>query len=394
MASILSLSAAIWWAVAIAGLLGSVVVALCFPRPRRPAREATERRPVSAIVPIKELDAGFEEAQCSLLEQAYGPLDIVIASAEEVSPALAAVRSVLARYPDVPSRIVRSTTERAASPKLSNLWAAICQAASDLIVTKDSNILLAPGDLECLVCGLEPGVGVVSAITIATEPKSLPAWVEAAVVNASHARFLMLARAIGFGFGCGKIMVFRRSDLERAGGLQRLAWALGEDAAMSDALADIGLRTVLSDRVTRQPLGRRSWREVWNRQLRWRLIWRTQAPAVFAIAPLGSALLAALAGTFAAPMFGYSPITAAVETLGLWFCAETVLCLTKSWPTSLWSPLGFVGREILDLAVWLKALTTSDVAWAGAVYHARVPILVTNNPPLATALSKDVAHDA
>jgi ceramide glucosyltransferase len=190
-------------------------------------------------------------------------------------------------------------------------------------------------------------------------------------------------------------MVFRRSDLELAGGLERVAWALGEDAALSDALAGIGLRTTLTDRVTRQSLARRSWTEVWNRQLRWRLIWRTQAPAVFVAAPLGSALLTAVAGAIGAPIFGYAPITAAFETFGAWFCVETILCLVNGWPTSLWSPIAFVGKEILDLAVWLKALTTTDVAWAGAVYHARVPVSVLNGPAqLSARLSKDVAHDA
>ena len=363
-------AAALWWACAIGCLLASTLASLCFPWPRRRNDEPATLLPVSAIVPIKDLETGFVAAQSSLFEQTYENLEVLVASSERDTPALDTVRGILAAHPHVPSRIVQSAVERAASPKLNNLWQPVGQAQSDVILTKDSNIVLSPGDVDCFVRHLRPGVGVVSAITITAEPHSLAAWVETSIVNAFHARYLMLARAVGLGVGCGKIMVFRRSDIDRAGGLECLAWALGEDAAMSDALAKQGLRTVLADRVIRQPLGRRSWTQIWNRQLRWHLIWRKQTPAVFAAALLGSALLAALAGAFAAPGFGLAPVSVAAATLGLWFCVETALCLSKSWPVSLWSPVAFLGREVLDIAVWIRALTTSEVGWAGAVCHA------------------------
>ena len=42
------------------------------------------------------------------------------------------------------------------------------------------------------------------------------------------------------------------------------------------------------------------------------------------------------------------------------------MCAIKGWPLSLRSPLAFLTREVLDLLVWARALTTSEVAWAGA----------------------------
>jgi ceramide glucosyltransferase len=391
-AKILGFVAALWWACAMACLLASFLAALCFPWPRRSGGGPANLPPLSAIVPVKDLDAGFEAAQSSLFGQSYDGLEILIASAEPHTSALAAARGILAQYPQVPSRVVRSAVDRAASPKLNNLWTPISSAHSDVILTKDSNILLSPGDLESFVRQLRPGVGVVSTISIMTEPRSFAAWVEAAVINSFHARILMLARAAGLGFNCGKIMLFRRSDLERAGGLESLAWALGEDAALSDALAGLGLKTVLADRVTRQPLGRRSWTQVWDRQLRWRLIWRVQAPAVYISALFGSALMAALAGAITAPAFGYPPAAIAAATLGVWLGLETCMCLAKGWPVSPWTPIAFIGREILDIAVWMRALTTSKVAWAGAVYRvgAAFPVASTGTK-LTPAIRRDAA---
>ena len=92
-------------------------------------------------------------------------------------------------------------SREAASPKLNNLWPAVGSARNDLILTKDCNIRLMPGDLENLVHHHGPGVGLVSTITINTDPESFGAWIETSIINAYHARMLMLASAAGPGGG-------------------------------------------------------------------------------------------------------------------------------------------------------------------------------------------------
>jgi ceramide glucosyltransferase len=359
----------VWWAAALALLGLSFLATLAFPRPRRAPAEGAPPPPVTAIVPIKELDPGFDVAQASLFEQAYPDLEILIASADAGSPALDAAKAVQLRYGHADSRVVISSISNAASPKLNNLWASIEQARHDVVLTKDSNILLAPGDAERFVRQLQPGVGLVSAITILVEPKSPAAWVETLTINGQHVRILMLARALGMGFGLGKVMLFRRSDLERAGGLRSVAWALGEDSALCDAMSSLGLRTVLADRLILQSVGARPWRDLWNRLVRWKLIWRVQRPAAFAGSLFNSALLAALAGALAAPLFGVAPAVIAAGTLLGWFAVESLMFLLKGWPLSLRSPVAFLQREVMDLLVWLRALTASEVAWAGGRYR-------------------------
>jgi ceramide glucosyltransferase len=371
-----SVIGAIWWGIAICALLLSFVAALCFPRPRYLTNPSKNLPPVTAIIPVKDFDPRFERAQTSLFSQNYPDLEILVAAAEQDSSALDAVRRVQQEHPGVSSRIVWSQINRGVSPKLNNLWAPVDQARDDLILTKDSNVVLEPQDVAAFVAHFGAGVGLVSTIPIASEPQSPAAWIEAAIINCYYARMLMLARVLGLGFGCGKIMLFRRSDMERAGGFQSLAGALGEDAALAAAMSSIGLRTVLADRVTRQPLGVRRLGEVWERQLRWKSIWRVQVPLVFAISVFGSALLAAVAGAAAAPLIGLSPLTIAAATLACWFLLETCLCLFQGWPFSIWSPFAFLGREALDVLVWLRALTVSEVSWAGARYRLDKPVLM------------------
>jgi ceramide glucosyltransferase len=359
--------AMVWWGIALLLLAASTLASLAFPWSWRRETGEGAPSPITAIVPVHQLDSGFELAQASLFEQAYPNTEVLIGSAEETSAALDMARVIHQRNRQVDARVVTSAVQFAASPKLNTLWIPIQEARHDLIFTKDSNIVLAPGDIESFVRHMRPGVGLVSALTILMGPRSPAAWVETSIINGHYARMLMLARALGMGFGLGKVMLFRRSDLDRAGGLGQLAWALGEDSALSDALLGLGLRTVLADRLTLQQAGDRSWRDLWNRLLRWKLIWRVQRPSLFVTSLFDSAFLAAIAGALAAPLMGLAPGAVAVATLLTWCAVECLLCSLKGWPLSIGSPFAFLVREALDLLVWLRALTTSEVVWAGTV---------------------------
>jgi ceramide glucosyltransferase len=358
--------AAIWWACSMAVLVLSFAASLAHPFRARRSRSNCEYPPLSALVPVKTLHSEFEAAQNSLFAQDYPGLEVIISATESDSPAIRAAQKIRSEYPQVGSRMLQSHCDRAASPKLNTLWPAICEARNDVILTKDSNLLLEPNELADLVCHLGPDTGLVSTIPIAIDPQSLPAWIEASIINCYHARVLMLGDAAGMGFGLGKVMLFRRSDLMRAGGLESLAWALGEDMALARIMVSLGLRTVLAPRVSHQPLGPRRFSDFWQRQLRWMIVWRVQLPAAFVGDIVASALPTAVAGAFAARLFGFGAATVAVCTLAAWFVLEAILCAAKGWPLSLWSLPAFLVREILTPLLWLRAWTTRDVTWAGA----------------------------
>jgi ceramide glucosyltransferase len=367
LAFLISAIAGGWWVSSIAIVMLSFLAALVYPLHGRSDPGRADYPPLTAIIPIKSLHTGFEQSQRSLFVQRYRGLEIVVAAAEPTSPAVAAAIQIAAAFPAVASHSHHSTCSSCVSPKLNNIWQPIEEARTDLVLIKDSNITMEPDSLSELVRCLEPDTGLVSAIWIATNPQSFAAWIEASIINCYHARVLMLADAAGLGFGLGKIMLFRRSDLVRAGGLECLAWSLGEDMALARAMGRLGLRTVLAHRLGRQTLGSRRLSEVWQRQLRWMVIWRVQLPVVFLGSILGSALPTAAAGAIAAPLLGLSPVGVAAITLFAWFCLELLLCIARRWPVSVWSPLAFLGRELLMLALWVRSCTTNKVLWGGAV---------------------------
>ena len=361
---------AVWWSVAAALFCVTLICGLAQPWVRRRRATRQDRPPISAIIPVKLLDPGFEIAQTSLFAQDYPAYEVLIGAAEEVSPALDAARRIAAAHPRIACWFLHSASVAAVSPKLNTLAAPLAAARHDLVFTKDSNITLDPDTMAAFVQNLTQGVGLVVGVPVAVRPVNFAGRVEAFLIN-GHARLLLTASVLGLGFGVGKTMLFRRSDLARAGGVEVLSDMLAEDTAIAMELARQGLKTVFSHRSIAQETGARSFAEIYNRQLRWSVIRRKNERFTFPLEPLASPLPAAVAAAFAAPLLAWPAWLAFSSTLILWFCAETVFAFAKGWDVSVWSPLAFFGREILALTAWLRAFTTHDVVWAKTRFDAR-----------------------
>ncbi|HYP56879.1 MAG TPA: glycosyltransferase [Beijerinckia sp.] len=366
----LSIAAAIWWCLAV--LVFCICLCASLIQPFVQKRRATNDTmpPVSVIVPIKLLDPGFDRAQSSIFAQNYPDYEILISAAEETSPALDAAQNIARANPAVPCRILHSDSTFAVSPKLNNLTRPLEEAAHDFVFTKDSNITLEPDTMREFLRNFAPGVGLVVAVPVAVRPQGLAGQIEAFLIN-GHARLLLTASVLGAGFGVGKVMVFRRSDLAKAGGIEAISHSLAEDSAISKGLGAIGLKTVFAHRTVAQEIGARGFREIYERQARWAVIRHKEEPFSFPLEPLSSPLPAALAAVLAAPLIGVSGGFGFVMTLTGWFCAEIACAYLKKWEVSIWSPLAFLGREILSLVAWLRAWTTHDVVWAKGRFDAR-----------------------
>ncbi len=370
MASLFSYAGALWWSVAVALFCASLGAALAQPFVQRRRATRKDLPPISAIIPIKLLDPGFETAQASMFVQDYPAYEVLIAAAEQASPALDAARRIAASHPKVSCRFLRSAGTAAVSPKLNNLTTPLAAASHDLVFTKDSNITLDPDTMAVFAQNFAQGVGLVVGVPVGVRAKNFAGRIEAFSIN-GHARLLLGASVIGLGFGVGKAMLFRRSDLAKAGGIAAISDTLAEDTAISLVLARQGLKTVFSHRTVAQETGARTFREIYQRQLRWSIIRRKNERVTFPLEPLANSLPTAVAGAFAAPLFAYPSWLGFSLTLLLWFCAETGFALCKGWEVSRWSPLAFLGREILAVVAWLRAFTTHDVVWAQVRFDAR-----------------------
>ncbi len=373
---IMSLAGA-WWVAGIAVFATSLFGALLQPRHQRRRAVSDAVPSVSLICPVKVVNPGFERAQASAFAQDLPQYEVLVGAAEERSPAIERMEAMVASSP-VPARILHSPGFGAMSPKLDTLSAPLEAAAHDVVATKDSNISLSPDSVRVMLRSMVPGVGLVCAVPVAVRAQSLGGRIEAVLIN-RDARMLLTASAVGKGYGVGKVMLFRRSDLARAGGVRALGYTIAEDSALSRALAGLGLKTVFSENTVDQEIGARSLGEVYARQARWAVIRRNEEPATFALEPLACPLPAAVAGALAAPLLGLGAVVGFVATLLGWYAIEVAVNALKRWELSPWTPTAFLGRDGVLLVAWTRAWFTRSVVWQGerqdvrAVLHGRVP---------------------
>jgi ceramide glucosyltransferase len=355
--------AALWLAGAIGTLLASFGGALLQPALQRRRARRGDVPPVSLVLPVKLVNPGFERAQASAFSQDLPILEVLVGAAETASPAVAGMAALVATSA-APARMIHSPGIGAMSPKLDAISAPIAAANHDIIATKDSNITLSPDTLRVMLRSLGDGVGLVCAVPVAVRALSWAGRVEAVLIN-RDARLLLTASATGKGYGVGKVMLFRRSDLARAGGPAALAYTIAEDTALARAMATVGLRTAFAEVTVDQEIGARTLRDVYARQARWAVIRRAEEPVTFLLEPLACPLPAAVAGALAAPLLGVAPLVAASATLVGWYLLEVGVTALKRWEVAPWTPTAFIGRDLVLLAAWSRAWTTREVTWAG-----------------------------
>lgn len=379
LALVVALVCAFWWFVALAILLGSTVLAGLAPLLRRKPNPRPVNQPLSVIVPVKDMTSDLGPAFISLFSQSYPDFEVLVSSTEEVSPAIECARSVAALYPAIKTRFITSTPGTVRNPKINNLAAPIAAASHDLVVIKDSNIRLPNGRLTEMTACLSGDTGFVASVAIGWQPKNFFADIECAALNGYVARFLLAASALGIGFGIGATVLFSRRDFERAGGIARIADAVGEDHAISKMLAAIGRKTVIAGTVE-QIAGHRRFSDVWNRQLRWAVCRRCEAPAIFYAEFFASPLIAAFAGAAGAAVIGIPAATIFIVTLASAIAAETLLAAVKGWPLSWRSPFATLCYLVLFPLLWIQARLARKIFWGNVSLAVPRPAAESRGP--------------
>jgi ceramide glucosyltransferase len=237
-------------------------------------------------------------------------------------------------------------------------------AKHDLLLFSDDDVRLDRSHVVRMAAQTGSGVGLVSAAAVGTEPDNLWGELELSFMNGLFARLHLAGDCLGQAGVLGKAILVRRADLARAGGLIATARDCCEDAALTQNLAAIGLRTVLSDREVHQPVGRLTFAEVWSRHRRWLSCRRKYIPGTFACEALFCAPVACLAGAVAfAPLTG--AMAGALGTALLWCAIDCLFIVAKRWHFGPLTPLAWLVREVIFLPLWLSALFARTVRWYG-----------------------------
>jgi len=321
--------------------------------------------PVSLVRPLCGLDNFAADTLRSTFALAYEPYEIVFCVAAASDPVVPLVETLIAEHPETNASLLIGDDRLSSNPKLNNVLKGWAAAAHDWIIIADSNVLMPSDYIQQLFASWRPDTGLVASPPIGCRPQGFWAEIECAFLNTYQARWQYAADALGFGFAQGKTMLWRRADLERAGGIPALAKEVAEDAAATKVVRNAGLKVRLANRPFPQPLGRRTAREVWNRQVRWARLRRASFFLCFLPEIFSGGILPMIAVAIIAYGCGLAPLPIAAIFGACWYGGELLLAAAAGWPLSALSPFYGVVRDLLLPPLFITALHGNDFVWRG-----------------------------
>jgi ceramide glucosyltransferase len=320
---------------------------------------------VSLVRPLCGIDNHAAETLSSTFQLDYPDCEILFCVASANDPVIPMVRALMADHPDAGARLLIGDERVSNNPKLNNVLKGWRAAQHEWIVLADANVLMPPDYLRLLFASWRADTGLVASPPIGSQPEGIWAEVECAFLNTYQARWQYVADMFGFGFAQGKTMLWRRADLERAGGIETLAKEVAEDAASTKIVRAAGHKVRLVAQPFPQPLGHRGGAEVWNRQLRWARLRRASFFGCFLPEALSSGLVPIVLLAAIAPAIGLPRAPSAIALAVLWYGSEMLLASMAGWHLSLRYPLACLLRDLLLPVLFVKALSGSEFAWRG-----------------------------
>lgn len=349
-----------WW------LASSTIQWLSAALARRPGPLPVMRHRLedfSVVAPLKgAADASpvYIEA-LHTLAQAGAEVLICVASADD-----GAVAATHAIWPDAPLWIGADTTF---NPKMNNVRKGLEAASRPVVALCDAGVVLGQDELRQAAATLSDRIGLVLALKAANDPENFAAELERAYIDGHQARFLFAADRLGIAVASGGVTLLTHDTLQRIGNWRGFNRWIADDYSVTRAVRELGLGTRLGVIMPRLPLGRRRWRDVWLRQVRWART-RLRLP-VWPLVLWEPAIGGAVSGVAGATALAGMGMGAAGVVLGLlfhiclWLAAEKWFMAGRRLPFGLRAAAAVVVREALAPFLMVQALGSRTIDWRG-----------------------------
>ena len=273
--------------VAIAGLVCStgflvlIVYAVMRFRRRAPLSPASELPGVTLLKPLCGLEPNIEENLASFFDQDYPDFEIIFGTRDDKDPALAVVRTIQQRFPQVRVKFAYSGEPDRPNAKVCSLVKMDAAAEFDYLIISDSDVHVTRDYIrEVTRPLLEPGVGMVSCIYRGVPTGGLWSRLEALGMSVEMTSGVLVAELLeGMQFALGPTMAIRRDALEAVGGVAPLADYCADDYVLGNEVHHSGRKVVLSKYVVDHVVLGRAFKASMLHQLRWMKSTRFSRPS-------------------------------------------------------------------------------------------------------------------
>jgi ceramide glucosyltransferase len=323
--------------------------------------------PVSVLKPIHGLEAQLKENIESFFRQDYPDYEILFAADSPDDTALDVAREVCARYPHIRSRILVTGTPWP-NPVVYAFHSMAEVAAHEILVTTDSDVEVAPNYLREIVAPmLDPQVGMVTCVYRGKNAAGFFSGLTAIGMSVEMTAGVLVANLLeGMKFGLGPTTVVRKDSLASIGGYTALRDYIAYDFAIGNLIAKAGYKVVLSCHAINHVVNQKSFRHMWQNQLRWAQTTRYSRPKGHFGSGLIFAMPYGLLGFVAAALLGH-------WTIAIAFLAAAVLNrVIEAWlvgwtvvrdPNVRRAPWLYPLRDLLGFAVWFASYLKLRYVW-------------------------------
>ncbi len=374
-------------AVAVAGTLSSwtfLVLALFgaarFHRDAKAQRRQaqsipdTSLPPVSLLKPVHGLESRLKENIESFFNLDYPAYEIIFAADLENNAALAVVREICARYPNIPTHIVITGSPPWPNPPAYAFFRMAEHAKNDIFVTSDSDVFVQPSYLrEVVPPVLDPKNGMLTCVYRGKNIGGFWSGVHAIGMSVEMTAGVVTANMLeGMKFGLGPTIVVRRAALDKIGGFAALSEYFAMDFMLGNLIEKCGYTIVLSRHIIDHVVSPLSFLRVWQHEVRWARSTRGSRPWGHLFSGLIYAMPYGILGFISAAILGR--VWLGVALLAAAFVNRVIESWAIGWGVtrdpaarSLWLyPL----RDLLGFFVWCASyLGRYRAVWRNVQYE-------------------------
>ena len=329
---------------------------------RRKAHPDTEQPGISVLKPLCGADAGLAANLESFFLQSHPDFELLFGVQDPRDPAVPIVKRLMARYPNVPARLVVHPGGRGINPKVKNLEGLLPHARHDLVLISDSNVRAPERYLTeaAATLGAGEGVGLVTNLFAGSHETRLGAALENVQLNGFCAAGAALPTLAGDPLVIGKSMLFSQRAFEAIGGFERVANVLAEDFVIGKMFQHAGYGIRIAPTVLSNVTGKMGIGDFLRRHLRWSALrWRLR-PAAFLVEPLSSPLVLLPAAWLLVGPWAlvWALFLMWLRDVGGWILLRGI---RRAWLPALLAPV----RDACIFAVWLCAPFAKTITWRG-----------------------------
>ncbi len=322
---------------------------------------------VSVLKPVHGLEARLRENVESFFCQDYPQYEILFAADQADDAALDVVREVSGRYPHIPCRIL-ITGRPWPNPVVYSFHCMAEAARYEILVTTDSDVEVDPGYLREVVSPLmELKAGMLTCVYRGKNVSGFFSGLTAIGMSVEMTAGVLVANLLeGMRFGLGPTTVVRKDALASVGGYEALKDYIAYDFAIGNLIAKAGYRVVLSGHIIDHVVNQKSFRQMWQNQLRWAQTTRHSRPKGHFGSGLVFAMPYGILGFLAAAGLGQWKL--GILLLGAAVLNRLIEAWLAGWlvvrdPQIRHAPWLYPLRDLLGFAIWFASYLNLRYEW-------------------------------